>query len=233
MRCSAASPASKSPLAPEETAASTHRTMQSGASKPRVRRAIEARNAANCSAPKPSRRSLRSRMRGRGMLSATARRANATAPDSRSASESPTISLIRPHSSASAAPMGLPLTMISSARCGPVMRGKRCVPPPPGSRPSFTSGRPNWAELMATRKCAHSATSSPPPSAVPWIAATTGLLQFSMASWPGTRPGGFGGWENSVMSAPAMNVRPSQISTMAAASLASAAAMPSMRPWRT
>ena len=54
-----------------------------------------------------------------------------------------------------------------------------------------------------------------------------------MAACGGPMPGLRGAWENSVMSAPAMNVRPSQISTIAVASLASAAAMPSSSPSRT
>ena len=36
-----------------------------------------------------------------------------------------------------------PEVIISSAFAGPTMRGRRCVPPAPGSRPSFTSGRPH------------------------------------------------------------------------------------------
>ena len=60
-----------------------------------------------------------------------------------------------------------------------------------------------------------SATSRPPPSAVPWIAAMTGLAR--SRSPPERRAGEapLGGLPNSEMSAPAMKVRPSQISTMA------------------
>ena len=36
-------------------------------------------------------------------------------------------------------------------RSGPTMRGRRCVPPAPGNRPRFTSGRPHFAEGTATR----------------------------------------------------------------------------------
>ena len=62
-----------------------------------------------------------------------------------------------------------------------------------------------------------SATSSPPPSAVPWIAATTGFVQSSMLS---TTCGSIGsanalGVPNSVMSAPAKKVWPSQAITTA------------------
>jgi hypothetical protein len=63
--------------------------------------------------------------------------------------------------------IGSPPTIILTASSGPTARGSRCVPPAPGSRPSFTSGRPSLASLVATRKWQASATSRPPPSAVP------------------------------------------------------------------
>jgi len=47
--------------------------------------------------------------------------------------------------------IGSPLVIISSARCAPKMRGKRCVPPAPGKIPSFTSGKPSFADGTATR----------------------------------------------------------------------------------
>ena len=78
-----------------------------------------------------------------------------------------TISSIRPFFSASAALIGSPPTIILTASSGPTARGSRWVPPAPGSRPSFTSGRPSLASLVATRKWQPSATSRPPPSAVP------------------------------------------------------------------
>ena len=54
--------------------------------------------------------------------------------------------------------------MIShAARPAPISRGARCVPPPPGSRPSFTSGKPNCASGVAIRRSQPSATSRPPP----------------------------------------------------------------------
>jgi len=63
--------------------------------------------------------------------------------------------------------IGSPPTIILTANSGPTARGSRCVPPAPGSRPSFTSGRPSFASFVATRKWQASATSRPPPSAVP------------------------------------------------------------------
>ncbi|CSC35375.1 Uncharacterised protein [Vibrio cholerae] len=36
----------------------------------------------------------------------------------------------------------LPVKMRSSAGSKPIKRGKRCVPPEPGSKPNITSGKP-------------------------------------------------------------------------------------------
>ena len=82
------------------------------------------------------------------------------------------------------------------------------MPPAPGSRPSFTSGKPSFAACAATRAWQPSAISSPPPSAAPPIAATIGLATASKASITSGRDGGAGGLPNSVMSAPAMKVLP-------------------------
>ncbi len=59
----------------------------------------------------------------------------------------------------------------------PTRRGSRTVPPPPGKRPSLTSGWPifNFGSSIAMRAWQASAISRPPPSAWPLIAATTGL----------------------------------------------------------
>ena len=59
----------------------------------------------------------------------------------------------------------------------PISRGSRCVPPPPGIRPSVTSGKPKRADgtSAAIRRWQASASSKPPPSAVPFSAATNGL----------------------------------------------------------
>src|SRR5258708_3975775 len=105
-----------------------------------------------------SSRNLRS-----GRFSASTFRAKASPPDAGPS----TISSIRPFFNASLAPIGSPPTIILTASSGPTARGRRCVPPAPGNRPSFTSGRPSLASLVATRKWQASATSRPPPSAVP------------------------------------------------------------------
>ena len=46
---------------------------------------------------------------------------------------------------------GLPVVIIWIACAAPTTRGRRCVPPEPGSRPSFTSGRPICDLGSATR----------------------------------------------------------------------------------
>src|SRR5688572_22625544 len=66
------------------------------------------------------------------------------------------------------------------------------------------------------------------------MAAMTGLRLPSMRSRTACRLGSVGGLPNSVMSAPAMNVRPAHTMTIALASASAAAALrPSARPWRT
>ena len=87
-----------------------------------------------------------------------------------------------PASSAAAALILRPSTISGSAARAPIIRGRRWVPPPPGSRPTVTSGWPNSAFGLsaAMRRWQARAISSPPPSAVPGSAATKGLPQVSM-----------------------------------------------------
>ena len=47
--------------------------------------------------------------------------------------------------------LGLPEVIISTAFSAPTTRGRRWVPPAPGSKPRFTSGKPNLALATATR----------------------------------------------------------------------------------
>ena len=42
-----------------------------------------------------------------------------------------------------------PVSIILSASLGPASLGSLCVPPPPGNRPKFTSGRPTKAVFAA------------------------------------------------------------------------------------
>ena len=206
----------------------TASTQAAGASRPRNRRV----SAAAASA-KPSATSLssRSRTRRNGRRSATTRRAKAIAASVKSTTA---ISSTMPSASASAAPTGSPVTIICNAFSGPIRRGRRCVPPAPGSRPSFTSGRPTRAVAAAIRKWQASASSKPPPSAVPCSAATTGFGIASIAAMTAARLGDCGGLPNSVISAPAKKVRPAQAITTASTPPSSAAwRNPSTSPART
>ncbi len=54
-------------------------------------------------------------------------------------------SLTRPFFSASCGPICRPSLIRRSASVTPIIRGVRCVPPAPGSRPIFTSGKPTPA----------------------------------------------------------------------------------------
>ena len=69
-----------------------------------------------------------------------------------------------------------------SAFCRPNIRTVRATPPPPGNRPSDTSGSPISEPFTssATRWWHASAISSPPPSAAPLMAATTGTPRVSI-----------------------------------------------------
>ncbi len=49
-----------------------------------------------------------------------------------------------PASALRSAPTSRPLAAISAAATTPARRGRRCVPPAPGTMPSFTSGRPKF-----------------------------------------------------------------------------------------
>ena len=80
-----------------------------------------------------------------------------------------------PISRASSAGTNRPVYIRSLAFAGPINRGRRCVPPPPGMIPSSISGWPQRASSALTRKSAARASSHPPPSAYPVTAATTGL----------------------------------------------------------
>ena len=128
-------------------AASMHWMFDSGALKPRNLRALALRNSAKTSGVPPA--TSRSRTFFSGQFSATTFLAKAMAPALRAPSS--TISSTRPMALAALAGTWLPLVIISSAFWAPTMRGRRWVPPAPGSRPRFTSGRPTFADGTATR----------------------------------------------------------------------------------
>ena len=93
------------------------------------------------------RRGAVAQLRGRRVRPATSL-ANASTPSKEPRS---TIRSTRPLSSASSALIGSPLVIIRRPFSAPTARGSRCVPPAPGSRPIFTSGRPIDASGVAIR----------------------------------------------------------------------------------
>ena len=68
-----------------------------------------------------------------------------------------------------------PVRISSLARAAPTTRGRRCVPPAPGVTARRTSGSPSLARSEAMRRSQHSASSRPPPRALPSIAAIVGI----------------------------------------------------------
>ena len=64
--------------------------------------------------------------------------------------------------------------MTSRVRAGPTSHVSVCVDPPPGKIPTLTSGSPNVAPAPATIRSQASASSNPPPSAIPSTAAIVG-----------------------------------------------------------
>mmetsp|Transcript_43085 Transcript_43085/g.129382 ORF Transcript_43085/g.129382 Transcript_43085/m.129382 type:complete len:324 (-) Transcript_43085:373-1344(-) len=86
-----------------------------------------------------------------------------------------TTSSTRPSLAAAGALMGVDVSIISTAFCRPTSRGSLCVPPNPGMIPSCSSGSPSRVPGVHTRALQPMATSRPPPSATPLMAATVGL----------------------------------------------------------
>ena len=78
---------------------------------------------------------------------------------------SATTRLTRPISLASPALTRRPVKINSLASAGPIRRGRRWVPPMPGSIPRLTSGKPKVAFSAAILMSQASATSHPPPRA--------------------------------------------------------------------
>ncbi|MNC86066.1 hypothetical protein D3C83_16960 [compost metagenome] len=125
-------------------AASTQATISSGAGKPREALATSVRAFSKNALGSPSTFTERSRMR----LGLVCFFAKAIAPSSKSPC---TISSTSPRPRAFSAGIGLPVVIIWIACAAPTTRGRRCVPPEPGNRPSFTSGRPISDLGSATR----------------------------------------------------------------------------------
>ncbi len=121
------------------------------------------------------------RRRGRSLRGGRCTRSRARSAATSIRIASGTTSSTSPMRRASFAGMRLPVSIRSRAVCTPRSLGNRCVPPPPGKRPSSTSGRPSFVfgSRVATRSRQATATSRPPPRQAPWIAATTGLFASS------------------------------------------------------
>jgi hypothetical protein len=107
---------------------------------------------------------------GSGFVRSQAAAASSTFSAGATSSTSPSLS-------ASDGLYGLPPSKTSSAFFAPIMRGRRWVPPDPGSSPTPTSGNPTTAfgSSARTRLWHANASSYPPPRAKPFSAATTGL----------------------------------------------------------
>ncbi len=88
--------------------------------------------------------------------------------------------LARPIWRASSASTRLPVKMSSLALPLPTSRGRRCVPPAPGMMASRVSVSPIEAAVETMRRSHASASSVPPPRAMPFTPAMTGLFMFSM-----------------------------------------------------
>ena len=86
-----------------------------------------------------------------------------------------TTRLARPSERASSAATGRPVNTRSSARLWPISRGRRTVPPSISGTPKRRQNTPNTAVVLATRRSHHSASSRPPATQWPSMAAITGL----------------------------------------------------------
>jgi len=84
----------------------------------------------------------------------------------------------RPISRASFASTRLPVKINSLAFATPMILGRRWVPPPPGMIARRVSVNPMLAFSAAIRMSEASATSVPPPSAIPFTAQITGMGRF-------------------------------------------------------
>ena len=126
--------------------ASTQSTIFCGASWPRARFAILLRYSSSTPAAIPLATNSLVLRRGASCAASSRHQASAAVPRSPSTTRSTS-----PRFAARAASTGLPLIIMSSAGRAPISRGKRCVPPAPGSSPSLTSGRPTFASGAAQR----------------------------------------------------------------------------------
>ena len=83
--------------------------------------------------------------------------------------------LTNPSCKASSAEMKSPVRISSLAFFSPTSLGNIWVPPPPGITPTLISGCPNWAFSAAMIMSQAIDISVPPPTAIPFTMAMTGL----------------------------------------------------------
>src|SRR5680860_706332 len=120
-----------------------------------------------------------------------------------------TTRLTRPESSASPASTASPTRFISRALLGPTRRGRRWVPPKPGTIPSLISGWPKTAASAAIRTSQAIASSQPPPKAIELTAAIVAVLSVPnsrSSAWAvcsNSSPPPSSIWVKALMSAPA------------------------------
>ena len=80
--------------------------------------------------------------------------------------------------SASSAPTGRPVMIMSKALASPINRGRRTVPPSTKGAPQRRQNTPKNASSSMTRRSHSKASSSPPATAYPLTAAMAGLDNF-------------------------------------------------------
>src|SRR5699024_5893951 len=125
------------------------------------------------------------------------------------------IRFARPMAWASSASTGRPVKIMSRARPRPTPRGNRTVPPSISGTPHLRQNTPITASDSITRRSARRASSRPPATAWPLIAAINGLLNRIRVGPIGPLPPPSGssslrrwGSPTAVRSAPARKVRP-------------------------
>ena len=123
--------------------------------------------------------------------------------------------LTSPRSCARSASIGSPVSAISIATLRGSARGSRSRPPPAANSDRLTSGMPSRAPREATIRSHASATSSPPATAKPSIAAISGLSaeRWVMPAKPRPSTNGRSPVTNAFRSIPAQNPLPAPVIT--------------------
>ena len=153
----------------------------------------------------------------------------------------------RPIAKASSAWTARPVRIKSRARLSPISRGRRTAPPSIRGTPKRRQNTPSVASSAITRRSHHSASSSPPATAWPSMAAMTGLLSCMREGPMGASPAASSRLgapaAMALRSAPAQNVPPSPVriatsqrasasnARMASASCRAVARSTALRAW--